>query len=515
MNKPSGPSSSDKLTGVDEIIQQRREKKNQLIQQGKKVYGRRYERSHSLAEIHTEFGPKIPQGEEAKLASPDTTQVQLTQVHLAGRLMTRRDMGKICFAHIQDQSGKLQLKITKQELGDATYKEFQKEVDLGDIIGVSGTMCRTQTGELSLQLKNFEILSKSLRPWPEKYHGVTDVETRIRQRELDLSTNADSRARLMARSTVIRSLRKSLDQLGFMEVETPLMQPVPGGAAAKPFITHHEALDVDLYLRIAPELYLKRLLVGGFEKVYELGRAFRNEGIDTRHNPEFTILEAYQAYGNVDDMMILAETLIQGTAKELGIVETTYRGEKCNLQKPFARASLIQLFKQYLDLDILALCRDGGWKKAAQDKGLRVPGDATDRKCFDLLFDERILPHLNEPTFVLDYPSAFSPLAKTKPDEPLLTDRFELFLAKEEVANAYTEQNDPDEQSRKFSEELARRQSGDEEAMPVDQDFIQALEYGMPPAGGLGIGIDRLTMILTGTDSIREVILFPLLKPQG
>jgi lysyl-tRNA synthetase class 2 len=387
-------------------------------------------------------------------------------------------------------------------------------VDLGDIVGVTGQMCRTKTGELTLQLKSFEVLSKSLRPWPEKFHGVTDVETRTRQRELDLATNEESRNRFLARSGIIHSMRETLGAKGFIEVETPLMQAVPGGAAAKPFITHHEALDIDLYLRVAPELYLKRLLVGGFERVYEIGRAFRNEGIDTRHNPEFTILETYQAYADVRDMMDLAEELIQKAAKKLGVTTVNYRGETCAIQEPFERRSLVDLFRDFLKLDILDLCKSNAWRAAAKEKGLNVPGDSTDRKCFDLLFDERILPHLNKPTFVLDYPTAFSPLAKVKPDQPILADRFELFVAKEEVANAYTEQNDPDEQRRKFSEELAKRQSGDEEAMPVDHEFILALEHGMPPAGGLGIGVDRLTMILTGSASIREVILFPLLKPQ-
>jgi len=507
MTKESIPSSDTKHTGLDQLIQQRREKKDRLTKEGKDVYGRRFVRSHTLAQIHDEFGPQIALGTH-DTSPPDHP------IHLAGRMMTRRDMGKLCFAHIHDRSGKLQLKIMKQDLGEEKYKEFQKDTDIGDIIGVSGVICRTQTGELSLQLKEFEILSKSLRPWPEKFHGVTDIEIRARQRELDLSTNHTSRDRFLSRSKIIQALRKTLDEAGFIEVETPLMQAVPGGAAAKPFITHHEALDLDLYMRVAPELYLKRLLVGGFERVYEIGRAFRNEGIDTRHNPEFTILETYQAYGNVEDMMDLAEGLIKNAAKALGIQQTEYRKQKCDLAAPFERASLTQLFKDLLGLDYEKLCREGGWREAAIQKGINVPKDSTDRKCFDLLFDERILVRLSKPTFVLDYPTAFSPLAKVKKDAPHLADRFELFLAQEEVANAYTEQNDPDEQAKKFAEELSKRQSGDEEAMPVDNDFITALEYGMPPAGGLGIGIDRLTMILTGTDSIREVILFPLLRPQ-
>ncbi|MCG3203874.1 MAG: Lysine--tRNA ligase [Elusimicrobia bacterium] len=499
---------SDNSTPVEQLIKQRREKKDQLLLRGKTPYGHRFKRSHTLAQVLSEFESKIPK-------EGDPHFLDSAVLVLAGRLMTRRDLGKLCFSHIKDHSGQLQLKFNLSEIGPDAYKEFQKEVDLGDIIGVTGSMCRTKTGELTLQVKTFEILSKSLRPWPEKFHGVTDVETRSRQRELDLATNAESKNRFLQRSQIIYSLRNTLAEEGFTEVETPLMQAIPGGAAAKPFITHHETLNMQLYMRIAPELYLKRLLVGGFERVYEIGRAFRNEGIDTRHNPEFTILESYQAYADVNDMMDLAEKLIQNAAKTLGVTTVNYRNETCNIQEPFRRASLIDLFKEYLKLDIIELCQSKKWVEAAHEKGLKVPKDATERKCFDLLFDERILIHLNKPTFVLDYPSSFSPLAKTKPQQPLLADRFELFIAKEEVANAYTEQNDPDEQRQKFGEELAKRQSGDEEAMPKDEEFILALEHGMPPAGGLGIGVDRLTMILTGCASIREVILFPLLKPQS
>ncbi len=508
--KPQAPSpSEEKSAPLEQIIQLRREKKDRLQASGKTPYGHRFVRDHSLEDVHQIFGAKIPfvEGQE----SPSDTAV----IKLAGRLMTRRDLGKLCFAHLQDQSAKLQIKASKQSIGDETYKEFIKDVDLGDIVGVEGNMCRTKTGELSLNLQKFEILSKSLRPWPEKYHGVTDVETRSRQRELDLGSNADSRAHFLLRSKIIHSLRQTLDKRKFMEVETPLMQAIPGGAAAKPFLTHHEALDLQLYMRIAPELFLKRLLVGGYERVFEIGRAFRNEGIDTRHNPEFTILEAYQAYADVNDMMDLCENLIQDAARAIGVEVTKYRGVETNALNKFDRRSLVDLFKEFLSLDMVELAKTNGWRKACKEKGLSIPDNAPDRKCFDALFDERILPHLKNPTFVLDYPTSFSPLAKAKPNDPLLTDRFELFFAQEEVANAYTEQNDPDEQSRKFKEELAKRQSGDEEAMPVDHEFIQALEYGMPPAGGLGIGVDRLTMVLTGCDSIREVILFPLLKPQS
>ncbi|MFN0118693.1 MAG: lysine--tRNA ligase [Elusimicrobiota bacterium] len=503
------PTQSDNSAAIDQIISQRREKKDRLIVEGKTPYGHRYLRSHTIEELIRIFDPKIPkQSDQPHELDPEI-------VKIAGRMMTRRDIGKLCFAHIHDRTGKVQIKITKQDIGEEKYKEFLKDADLGDIVAITGQMTRTKTGELSVHMNSFEVLSKSLRPWPEKYHGITDVETRSRQRELDLGTNEESRKRFLNRTKIISSVRQTLDGMGFIEVETPMMQAVPGGAAAKPFTTHHEALDLELHMRIAPELYLKRLIVGGFERVYEIGRAFRNEGIDTRHNPEFTIMEVYQAYGDVNDMMDLAELLIQNAAKKIGVEKTTYRGEECLILEPFERASLVDLFKKYLDLDYIELCKNGGWFEAAKSKGLKVDSDLTERKCFDLLFDERILVHFKKPTFVLDYPTAFSPLAKVKPTQPLLADRFELFVAKEEVANAYTEQNDPDEQRKKFSAELAKRQSGDEEAMPVDEEFLLALEHGMPPAGGLGIGIDRLTMILTGTDSIREVILFPLLRPQS
>lgn len=503
------PPPQEKAAPVDQIIQQRRQKKDRLKQEGKTPYGHRFERSLTLAQVHSEWGPKIPNPDP-----PEEAQGR-PLLQLAGRLLTRRDLGKLCFAHIHDHTGKLQIKINSQNVSVERYKEFLKDLDIGDIIGVTGFPCRTKTGELSLELKSFEILSKSLHPWPEKFHGLTDGEARSRQRELDLVVNAESRERFLTRSKLIQSLRQTLTEKNFVEVETPMMQSVPGGATAKPFLTHHSALDIDLYLRVAPELFLKRLLVGGFDKVYEIGRAFRNEGVDTRHNPEFTILEAYQAYADVTDMMALTETLIQNAAKALGVNEVHYRGQTCNLTQKFERVSLADLFKKHLKLDLIQICKDSNWKKGGIDQGIQIPKDATDRKCFDLIFDERLLPHLTKPTFVLDYPFAFSPLAKQKENEPLLTDRFELFIAQEEVANAYTEQNDPDIQSKKFKDELTKRQSGDEEAMASDEDFILALQYGMPPAGGLGLGIDRLTMVLTGSSSIREVILFPLLKPQN
>jgi lysyl-tRNA synthetase class 2 len=457
-------------------------------------------------------------------------------VALAGRLMTRREMGKTVWAHLQDRSGKIQIYLKKDDLADA-FAAFADQADLGDILGVTGAPFRSRTGELSIQVKTWRLLSKALRPPPEKFHGLTDVEERYRRREVDLFANPEARRRFAARGRILAALRGVLDGKDFMEVETPILQSVPGGAAARPFTTHHQALDMGLFMRIAPELFLKRLLVGGLERVYEIGRAFRNEGLDTRHNPEFTILEAYQAYTDVNGMMDLAEGLIRAAARAVrggpvsapipsplegeggrrpgeggnGLV-FTYRSQTVDLAHPFARVSLPDLFQEKWGLDFAALCRDNGWRAAAQKLGFPVDG-LTDAKCFDAILDGKILPGLPPAAFLHGYPAAFSPLAKQNRDNPEVADRFELFLAGEETANAYSEQNDPDVQRRHFEAQARARQAGDAEAMPADEEFLIALEHGMPPAGGLGIGVDRLTMILTETDSIREVILFPLLRP--
>lgn len=438
-------------------------------------------------------------------------------VSVAGRLMTRRDMGKAAFANVQDRSGRVQIYFRKDDLGEEKYKNFKDNMDLGDIVGVTGKLFITKTGEPSIHATDCVLLSKALRPPPEKFHGMTDVEERYRRREVDLFSNEDTRKRFEARQRIVSALRGVLEAKSFIEVETPMMQPVAGGATAKPFVTHHEALDTDLFLRIAPELYLKRLLVGGLERVYEIGRAFRNEGIDTRHNPEFTILEAYQAYTDVQGMMDLTEELIRTAAGKVVSepLQVTYRGKTVTLSEKFARLSLQDLFAQHAGLDYLALCRDGKWKDAAHKLNLSFAENTPDHKCFDLIFDEKIVPNLPGAAFVYGQPSAFSPLAKANPEKPETAERFELFIAGEEVANAYSEQNDPDVQRRHFMDQAKKRQAGDAEAMPADEEFLIALEHGMPPAGGLGIGVDRLTMILTGTDSIREVILFPLLRPHA
>ncbi len=492
-------------TSLDDLMSQRRAKLAALRQGGINPFPARFDGANPAASVLAR-NAGLPQGGKSDEI-----------VSVAGRVMTCRDMGKTIFAHLQDLSGKIQVYLRKDELGDE-FVRFQNSVDLGDAVGLAGFAFRTRTGEITLHAKSWVLLSKALRPPPEKFHGMTDVDVRYRRREVDLFSNEDVRARFLARQRVVSSLRRTLADQSFIEVETPVLQAVAGGAAAKPFETHHNALDLKLSLRIAPELFLKRLIVGGLERVFEIGRAFRNEGIDTRHNPEFTILEAYQAYTDVYGMMDLAEELIRRAARAVrGADESmvfNYRKSSVDLALPFARVSLPGLFKERLGLDYAALCRDNGWRSAAASMGIDVDG-LPDAKCFDALLDERILPGLPAAAFLHGYPAAFSPLAKASPDNPAIADRFELFLCGEEVANAYSEQNDPDVQRAHFEAQARQRKAGDAEAMPADEEFLIALEHGMPPAGGLGIGVDRLTMILTGTDSIREVILFPLLRPAG
>lgn len=493
-------------TTFDDLVLQRRTKLSAFREAGINPFPARHDGGVRAADVHSRHQGLPPGGHAEEILS------------VAGRVMTRRDMGKTIFAHLQDLSGKIQIYLKKDELGEV-FSSFQNGIDLGDIVGVSGFPFRTRTGEITLHVKSWTLLSKALRPPPEKFHGMTDVEVRYRRREVDLFSNEDVRARFLARQRIVASLRRTLVENSFIEVETPILQSIPGGAAAKPFATHHNALDMTLSLRIAPELFLKRLLVGGLERVFEMGRAFRNEGIDTRHNPEFTILEAYQAFTDVHGMMDLTETLIREAARVVGPLgqesaplHFTYRKVSVDLAEPFARVSLSQIFKEKLGLDYEALCRENGWRNAAAKFGVDVDG-LPDAKCFDAILDGQVLPGLPPATFLFGYPAAFSPLAKAPPATPDIADRFELFLCGEEVANAYSEQNDPDVQRKHFEAQARQRQAGDDEAMPADEEFLIALEHGMPPAGGLGIGIDRLTMILTGTDSIREVILFPLLRP--
>lgn len=429
------------------------------------------------------------------------------KVRTAGRVMTRRDMGKSTFADLRDETGRIQLYGKKDEMPDQ-YDAFAS-LSLGDIIGLEGVCFVSKKGERSIKIEKMEILSSIVRTLPEKWHGLTDVEARYRHRYVDLIVNEDVRETFKKRSRIVRDVRRFLDDKGFMEVETPMMQSIPGGARAKPFMTHHNALDIDLYLRVAPELYLKRLLVGGFHKVYELNRNFRNEGVSTRHNPEFTMLEVYQAFADYNDMMNLTEELISSLVKACyGTEEIPYGDKTLNFKTPWKRVSFYDGLKEKTGIDL----RHADLKQAAKTLGIRMPKDepAEDADILNEIFGKYLEPDLWEPTFVIDYPTLMTPLAKGREDDPSLVYRFELFIAKMEVANAFSELNDPVIQRERL--ESQREMIGEHKV--IDEDFLMALEYGMPPAGGLGIGIDRLVMLLTNQQSIREVILFPQMRPE-
>ncbi|MCD5405368.1 MAG: lysine--tRNA ligase [Desulfotomaculum sp.] len=477
-------------------MQARRDKLEQLIQEGIDPYGGRFVRTHTAKEILDNF-----------------EEIEGKSVVLAGRIIAKRGHGKAGFANLQDLSGVIQIYGRLDDLGDEKYKLFQK-LDIGDIVGVEGTVFKTRKGEVTVALKDISMLSKSLRPLPEKWHGLKDIDLRYRQRYVDLIVNPDVRNTFIVRSRVIRSIRDFLNERGFLEVETPMMHPIAGGAAARPFVTHHNALDMDLFLRIAPELYLKRLLVGGFEKVYEINRNFRNEGISTRHNPEFTMLELYQAYADYTDMMNLTEELISSVSKEvLGTTSVHYMGNDIKLDTPWTRMTMLEAIEKYSGVDFSDMDFDEA-KSKAEELGIEVDECKTTGDVLNEVFEQKVEPNLIQPTFIMDYPVEISPLAKRKKDNPKLTYRFELFIFGCEVANAFSELNDPIEQKKRFLEQLKKRQAGDEEAHVMDEDYIRALEYGMPPAGGLGIGIDRLVMLFTNSPSIRDVILFPLMRPE-
>lgn len=487
---------------MEKLINQRKEKLKILREKGIDPYPNKFKVTHSTKEINSKYG-SLKSGEIGEEV-----------VSSAGRIMLLREMGRSTFAHLQDSQGKIQIYFREDKLGKENYKLLLETIDLGDILGVEGKPFRTKTGELTILVENFQILTKSLRPLPEKWHGLKDVETRYRQRYLDLIVNPQVNRIIQQRSQIIQLIRRYLDERGFLEVETPMMQVLPGGATAKPFTTYHNALGLDLYLRIAPELYLKRLLVGGYEKIYELNKNFRNEGISARHNPEFTMLEVYQAYVDYEAMMNLCEEIIRFLCKQInGKEEIEYQGKKILLKRPFPRVSLFQLLEQYAGID-----KETFFNKKLTDLtqrlGIEVKPEESEHKIFDHIFEEKILPNLVEPIFVFDYLNKWTPLAKTKKDDPELVERFEFFLAGEEIANAYTELNDPIEQRERLEEQAKAKAKGDEEAMVLDEDFLCALEHGMPPAAGLGIGIDRLVMVLTDSPSIRETITFPLLRPE-
>jgi lysyl-tRNA synthetase, class II len=502
---PGGaPTPDEPSKPLEQIIAQRKEKLKELQARGINAFPYSFVRTHSIAHLHEMFGDVSgDQGPE-------------TVIRTAGRIMTLRDMGKSCFAHIAEGPDRIQIYVKKDVVGEESYKLFQKDMDLGDFVGVEGTMFRTRTNELSVRVTKLELLAKSLRPLPEKFHGLKDVETRYREREMDLVSNPDIQKLFIRRSQLIQSIRQTLVGEGFLEVETPLLQSQAGGAAARPFKTFHNALQSQLFLRIALELHLKRLLVGGISRVFEIGRVFRNEGVDTMHNPEFTLLEAYQAYADYNDMMTLTEKIIREAAHQAnGSDEITLHGKTISLKTPFARASMTELFKQHAGVDVVKAWQEGRLRAVARELHVGFEETTPDHKVFDRIFDLKVQPHLWQPTFVLDYPVEISPLAKKHRSQPGLVERFELFIAGGEVANAYSELNDPVDQRERMEKQATAKQKGDEEAEVVDEDFLAALEHGMPPAGGLGIGIDRLAMLLLGQTSIREVILFPLLKPES
>jgi len=443
----------------------------------------------------------------------DALEEEAIEVSIGGRLMVKRVMGKASFAKLQDRSGQMQIFVQRDAVGEDVYKSF-KRWDIGDIIWVSGTMFRTKTGELSVKAGRIELLTKSLRPLPEKFHGLTDLEMRYRQRYVDLIMNEDTRNVFRVRTRSVQYLRSYLDAMDFLEVETPMMQPIPGGAVARPFITHHNALDRDLYLRIAPELYLKRLVVGGFERVYEINRSFRNEGISTRHSPEFTMLELYMAYADYEVLIDLTENLIRSLAASLFENQVvSYQGRDYDVSLPFRRVSVLEAVAEHnptLDRDKL---RDKNYLQGVcKDLGIEIKESFGSGKLLIEVFEKTVEDQLMKPTFITGYPAETSPLARRSDDDPWLTDRFELFIAGRELANGFSELNDPEDQAERFKEQAAQKDAGDKEAMFYDDDYITALEYGMPPTAGLGIGIDRLVMFLTDSPSIRDVLLFPHLR---
>ena len=436
-------------------------------------------------------------------------------VKVAGRLMSKRGMGKVSFCDLQDRDGRIQLYARQDEMDEAVYKKFKK-YDIGDIVGVEGEAFRTQRGEMSVRAKNIILLSKSLLPLPEKFHGLQDKELRFRQRYVDLMVNPEVKKNFVIRSQFIKFMRNYLDNMGYMEVETPVLNTIAGGAAARPFITHHNTLDIDMYMRIATELPLKRLIVGGMDRVYEIGRIFRNEGMDPKHNPEFTTVEMYQAYADFHTMMDIAEGILAGAAKEInGSYQVEWMGEQIDLTPGWRRLTMVDAVKEYVGVDFGAITDDAEAVAAAKAVGVEL-ADAAEKTWGNALyacFDQKVEEKLIQPTFITMYPVEVSPLTKRSPADPRLTERFELFICHSELAKAYSELNDPIDQRQRFEKQVEQRERGDDETEMLDEDFLTAMEYGMPPTGGMGMGIDRCVMLLTGADTIREVILFPTMKP--
>lgn len=494
-----GSWSKEEVTGE---IEQRFKKLEKIKSEGKNPYQSQSRRSHTIADIINKY---------QTVASGEHTGFVCT---LVGRLRAIRRHGKATFAVIEDGYGAIQLYLTIDKLA-SHYEQFLANLDIGDVIEAEGEVFKTRRGELSLAVNNYTLLSKSLRPLPEKWHGLKDIEARYRQRYVDLIVNPQVKEVFNKRIKIIRAIRHFLNEHGFLEVETPMLQPIPGGATARPFITYHNALDMNLYLRIAPELYLKRLIVGGYEKVYELNRSFRNEGISIKHNPEFTMLEVYQAYADYQDMLELTENLIKSVAREVGAVDKIeYQGIELNFASQWQRLTMLEALKEYANLSLSFDLELKELHQLADKLGVVTTPVDGKGKIIAEIFEKLVEPKIKEPTFVLDYPLEITPLAKTHPKNPNLVERFELIIAGREIANAFTELTDPQEQRRRFEKQVERRRAGDEEAQWLDEDFLRALEYGMPPTGGLGVGIDRLVMILTNSASIRDVLFFPHLRPE-
>ncbi|MEM8723254.1 MAG: lysine--tRNA ligase, partial [Cyanobacteria bacterium P01_G01_bin.39] len=505
-NKSSGGSN------LDEIRASRIEKVAQIKELGLNPYAYKWESSHHAAQLQEKY-VDLPAGEEVE-----------DQVAIAGRIVARRVFGKLAFFELQDETGKIQLYLEKKRINNTmsedlvgAFNHLKKLSDTGDILGVKGTVKRTEKGELSVYVSEFQILTKSLLPLPDKWHGLTDTEKRYRQRYVDLIVNPQVRQTFRIRAKITAAIRRYLETRDFLEIETPVLQSEAGGAEARPFITYHNTLEMDLYLRIATELHLKRLIVGGFERVFEMGRIFRNEGVSTRHNPEFTSIEVYQAYADYHDMMALTENLISGVAQEvLGTAKIDYQGEKIDLTTPWRRVTMHQVVQDATGVDFAQFSDFDSAKTAAVEAGIEVPADCqTVGKLLNEAFEQKVETTLIQPTFVVDYPVEISPLAKPHRDKPELVERFELFIVGRETANSFSELTDPLDQRARLEAQAAKKAAGDLEANDIDEDFLAALEYGMPPTGGLGIGIDRLVMLLTDSPSIRDVIAFPLLKNQS
>ncbi|MEC2310769.1 lysine--tRNA ligase [Bacillus atrophaeus] len=487
---------------LNDQLQVRRDKMNQLRDNGIDPFGKRYDRSHQSEQIIAAY----------QKLSKEELEEKAIEVTIAGRMMTKRGKGKAGFAHLQDLEGQIQIYVRKDSVGDEQYEIF-KTSDLGDLIGVTGKVFKTNVGELSVKATSFELLTKALRPLPDKYHGLKDVEQRYRQRYLDLIVNPDSKNTFIARSKIIQAMRRYLDDHGYLEVETPTMHSIPGGASARPFITHHNALDMPLYMRIAIELHLKRLIVGGLEKVYEIGRVFRNEGVSTRHNPEFTMIELYEAYADYQDIMSLTENLIAHIAQEvLGSTTIQYGEEQIDLKPEWKRLHMVDAVKEATGVDFWNEVTVEQARDYAKEHGVEITKSMTVGHIINEFFEQKIEETLIQPTFIYGHPVEISPLAKKNPEDPRFTDRFELFIVGREHANAFTELNDPIDQRERFEAQLKEREEGNDEAHMMDEDFVEALEYGMPPTGGLGIGIDRLVMLLTNAPSIRDVLLFPQMR---